>query len=603
MAADTATELELAFTRVVRLGQEYAGVLDSPYRCLIAKAWVGGGAPVFAEELRVRRARVQAAFQEAAAQIAEQIHRQGGRRPAVPTFATPAAVVSPAPSGFAGMDIPAMQRLIAGLERAGQELRHAGARVGAELRASGLPAAPGHQISGVGVWAHEQVPGLRRRLELIQRDCPGGLTTPVMTGFGLFGGYAPDRHGVGALLDAAATGDVVALQRLVELQSTGADRQLAARVNAWWQSLGAAERQRLLTGAPHLLGRLDGLPATVRDQANRAYLAQEKQAVTAELARLRQSAQAAEARVKELEGRLRQITAVERALALGGRDGRPPALLLLFDPSGPGKAAISFGDPDEATSIVVSVPGTGTTLEGFAGDAQRAVRIWDQASAVGGPNSTIASIAWLGYDAPQWGSILSSDRSPANLGAAEKGAPALASFTDGLRAAHLPTTDARLTVIGHSYGSTLTGAAARLRPHAFADQLIFLGSPGAGARHASELGVKSVWVGEAPDDPVADLGIYGADPSDAKFGGQNFYVQEASDFPYSLKAHSIYWERGSASLRNLGYLVTGQYAKLVPFPVPTPSPNPSPLPPGPAAQPSSSGIPAGALPSPQPFGG
>ena len=134
---------------------------------------------------------------------------------------------------------------------------------------------------------------------------------------------------------------------------------------------------------------------------------------------------------------------------------------------------------------------------------------------------------------PQWGSILSSDRSPANLGAAEKGAPALASFTDGLRAAHLPTTDARLTVIGHSYGSTLTGAAARLRPHAFADQLIFLGSPGAGARHASELEVKSVWVGEAPDDPVADLGIYGADPSDAKFGGQNFYVQEASDFPYS----------------------------------------------------------------------
>src|SRR5690606_15961943 len=147
------------------------------------------------------------------------------------------------------------------------------------------------------------------------------------------------------------------------LQSTGADRQLAARVNAWWQSLGAAERQRLLTGAPRLAGRLDGLPAMVRDQANRAYLAQEKQAVTAELARLRQSAQAAEARVKELEGRLRQITAVERALALGGRDGRPPALLLLFDPSGPGKAAISFGNPDRATSIVLSVPGTGTTQD------------------------------------------------------------------------------------------------------------------------------------------------------------------------------------------------------------------------------------------------
>jgi len=576
VAADTATELELAFTRVVRLGREYAGVLDSPYRCLIAKAWVGGGAPVFAEELRVRRARVQAAFQEAAAQIADQIHRQGGRRPAVPTFATPAAVVSPAPSGFAGMDIPAMQRLIAGLERAGQELRHAGARVGAELRASGLPATPGHQISGVGVWAQEQVPGLRRRLELIQRDCPGGLTTPVMTGFGLFGGYAPDRHGVGALLDAAATGDVVALQRLVELQRTGADRQLAARVNAWWQSLGAAERQRLLTGAPRLAGRLDGLPAMVRDQANRAYLAQEKQAVTAELARLRQSAQAAEARVKELEGRLRQITAVERALALGGRDGRPPALLLLFDPSGPGKAAISFGNPDRATSIVVSVPGTGTTLEGIDGDAERAAVLWEHAWA-SAPDAQIASIAWLGYEAPQWGSIFSSDRSPANLGAAEKGAPALASFIDGLRAAHQPATDARLTVIGHSYGSTLTGLAAKLRPHDFADQLIFLGSPGVGARHVSELGVKSVWVGEAPDDPVADLGVYGADPSSTKFGAKNFYVRPASILPYSLKAHSSYWDRGSPSIRNLAFLVNGQYDQLIPFPQLDPTMNPFPI--------------------------
>ncbi|MBX6169284.1 MAG: hypothetical protein IRY84_16815, partial [Thermobispora bispora] len=107
VAADTATELELAFTRMVRLGQQYAGVLDSPYRCVVAKAWVGGGAPVFAEELRVRRARVQAAFQDAAGQIAEQIRRLGGRCPPVPTFATPAAVVSPVPSGFAGMDIAA----------------------------------------------------------------------------------------------------------------------------------------------------------------------------------------------------------------------------------------------------------------------------------------------------------------------------------------------------------------------------------------------------------------------------------------------------------------------------------------------------------------
>ena len=602
MAADTATELELAFTRVVRLGQQYAGVLDSPYRCVVAKAWVGGGAPVFAEELRVRRARVQAAFQDAAGQIAEQIRRLGGRCPPVPTFATPAAVVSPVPSGFAGMDIAAMQRLIAGLERAGEELRHAGARVGAQLRASGLPATPGEQIFVVGVWAQQQVPGLRRRLALIQKDCTGALTTPVMTGFGLFGAYAPDPHGVGALTRAAAE-DTSALQRLVRLQQSGVDRWLAARVSTWWQHLTPSEQQRLVTSAPHLVGRLDGLPATVRDQANRTHLAQQKAAITAELARLRHSAQATEDTIKELEGRLHRITAVERALDLGGRDGRPPALLLLFDLSG-GKAAVSFGDPDQATSIVVSVPGTGTTLEGFTGDAERAAMLWDQARA-SAADARIASIAWLGYDAPQWGSILSSDRSPANLGAAEKGAPALASFTDGLRAAHQPATDARLTVIGHSYGSTLTGLAAKLRPHEFADQLIVLGSPGVGAQHASELAVKSVWVGEAPDDPIADLGVYGADPSSREFGAYTFHVEETGNLPYSLAAHSSYWKRGSASIKNLGWVITGQYDQLIPFPKPVPTPNPSPTPPASPAQSASVGgqPSAGLAPSPRPAGG
>ena len=125
---------------------------------------------------------------------------------------------------------------------------------------------------------------------------------------------------------------------------------------------------------------------------------------------------------------------------------------------------------------------------------------------------------------------------------------------------------------------------------------------GVGARHVSELGVKSVWVGEAPDDPVADLGVYGADPSSTEFGAQNFYVERISYFPYSLKSHSSYWERESASIKNLGWLVTGQYDHLIPFPRPVPTPNPTPTPPADGAPQESSTL-AHWVPSPRPAGG
>ena len=621
-------ELEAGLSRIVKLAEEHAYALDNPARAMAANAWVGGGAPVFARALEGRRTGLQQAFTAAAEAVAEQIRRLGGQASA-PRFVSHVSVASAVPGRFSGMDVGVMTRLVADLDRAARELPRAGQRLVEELTALCVVATPGRQVAEAGLWAQQQVTDLRRRLAVLQREHPDGTASRASAAFGLFGGHAPDPDGVGALTAAAATGDRAALGRLLELQATGKDATLAFRLNAWWRGLDEQARDRLIATAPDLIGRLNGLPSAVRDQANRRHLEAQRQAITAELARLRASAADAEARIAELELKMRQIAAVDRALALGGRGNRPPALLLDLYLGKDGKAAISYGDPDEADNVVAYVPGTGTTLEGFAGDALRAVTLWDEADRLVERGKKIASIAWLGYDAPQWDKTHYIDRTVVNQNAAKAGVPALVSFTDGLHAAHKAAAGVRLTVLGHSYGSTLAGLAAQARPKTFADQLIAVGSPGLAAATARDLGVGSVWVGEAPNDPVGDVGSLpleptgtfdpltglpewggplGPDPSHPRFGANQFYVEDTGDPAYTFKAHSSYWDidpatlTPSASLRNIARLVNGQYDRLVPFPKPSaPPPTVTPLPtPAPSPAPAPSATPT---PSPTPAGG
>jgi hypothetical protein len=72
----------------------------------------------------------------------------------------------------------------------------------------------------------------------------------------------------------------------------------------------------------------------------------------------------------------------------------------------------------------------------------------------------VSVTAWLGYDRPM--SVLGQAPWPSY---AEHGAGALDSFEDGMRASHVggPSID---TVVGHSYGTTLVGAAVHPPPRA-----------------------------------------------------------------------------------------------------------------------------------------
>ncbi|MEV8639411.1 alpha/beta hydrolase [Streptosporangium sp. NPDC051023] len=398
--------------------------------------------------LAIRRATLQLAFTTAAQEIVLRIRQLGGQAH-VPSFSTSISVMAPSPGAFSGMDIAAMTRMVADLQRAGQELPRAGQRLSAELSALCLSSPSGRQVLDTGVWADEQARDLRQRLTTIQQTHDIGTASKATAAFGLFGGHAPASGEIGKLTTAAGKGDVTALKTLKDLQDTGKDATLAARLNVWWRELDKTAQGQLIAASPGLVGALNGLPATVRDQANRKYLADQKATITPELERLRasstelkktlrslaeqqnsmrdprqisanpaQRAQALQslgknaAAIKELELKLRQIASVEKSLALGGLNGRPPAMLLQLELGGLGKTAVSFGNPDEADNIAVYVPGTGTKLDGFGddnSDAERAAVAWDRANEFR-REKKIASIAWLGYEAPQWGEFPGAER-------------------------------------------------------------------------------------------------------------------------------------------------------------------------------------------------
>ena len=159
-------------------------------------------------------------------------------------------------------------------------------------------------------------------------------------------------------------------------------------------------------------------------------------------------------------------------------------------------------------------------------------------------------------------------------------------------------------VLGHSYGSLVVGEAAA-RDGVHPGDVIFVGSPGIGVNHASQLGgVPGSYVGGGehqrpgahlpPADPAGWLnnysGHFGSDPTSPQFGGNDFAASHAPGTPSgfdpfyyaTLKAHSSYWDPKSDSLLNMAHIVDGQYnaVTLVPHPVPHhPVPGTPPTPP------------------------
>ncbi|GAA1640937.1 hypothetical protein GCM10009744_33580 [Kribbella alba] len=335
------------------------------------------------------------------------------------------------------------------------------------------------------------------------------------------------------------------------------------QVKAWWDKLSQQDQATILRDSPDLIRGLDGIPAAIRDSANRAWLQQTTADLTAQRDQLaakvakddhtaRRADPADKIRLRELNDKLGGLQAIQNRLD-STKAGQPPAFLLKLDPTGDGKAVVAIGNPDTAANVVTSVPGTGASLGGIGGDLNRSDRLWQSSQLAGSPSTAV--VAWLGYDAPD--SLLDAT----SESYADGGEKALQDFQNGLRATHQGA-PSQNTVLGHSYGTTAVGHAAR-DGSLDADRLVFVASPGVGAEHATDLhldGVDQAVVPQrvystvAQNDFINEVNhglpftdILGPDPADPDFGGRTFDSPPGEDGPLGLDldAHSAYFDDGS----------------------------------------------------------
>jgi pimeloyl-ACP methyl ester carboxylesterase len=253
--------------------------------------------------------------------------------------------------------------------------------------------------------------------------------------------------------------------------------------------------------------------------------------------------------------KLAAVRATRQVLAQ--EDGRVRQLLA-FDVSGrSARAAVSVGDVDRAGHVAVVVPGFTTTVErDLVGSDRLAADLADvtrHAATLVGDHRDVAVISWLGYDIPQAADTLRSGHSVVLRQSAEAGARGLGEFLG-----HLPS-DRHITLVGHSYGTTTAGLAVA-GGGTNVDDLVVLGSPGLGVDTSAALDLPTghVYVLEADDDPVADLGWFGHDPSSlpglTRLSTSATHLPDGSDGSTTF-GHSSYLAPGTTSQWNVAAVV------------------------------------------------
>ncbi|MCX4675461.1 alpha/beta hydrolase family protein [Streptomyces sp. NBC_01433] len=395
----------------------------------------------------------------------------------------------------------------------------------------------------------------------------------------------PDATWTDAAADAAAVRNAAGgyLEKAIPLDATPAERK------EWWARLTDEQREEYLAVYPDRIGNLDGIPALVRDAANRDNL----RLLIGKLEG--QDDDAAATRLVALREIDRQLQAVPRA-------GDPPMYLLGIGDAGNGRAIVSYGNPDTSRNVAAYVPGLNTSLdEEFAkGDLKRSR---DLAIGAQRHDPSTAAITWLGYDAPQspdgWGSL-----AVASDGRAQGGGKSFHEFMGGLAATN-EHGEPHMTAIGHSYGSRTVGAATQYGDGIpGVSDIVLVGSPGVGVDSADELGVgrDHVFVGAAKNDIVTELpskgqsligsaGLlfggpaaayvagdiadpgdddvwFGKDPASDAFGARRFQVDDGPPLVgqggLSIDAHSQYFdpELDRSSADSIGLIAAGHSHKV-----------------------------------------
>ena len=372
-----------------------------------------------------------------------------------------------------------------------------------------------------------------------------------------------------------------------------------ATIGGIWAALPPAERQRLITDSPLLIGNLDGIALRDRNTANviTAKEYRDELGKRIEMVTLLKEQYAVDGlgvpKISDLRGEIKSLDAI-----LGDRREGDPEWLgryLVFDENGRGSiqsgavlvgfnplrdSVITFqGALDPTTGNIPSwmeqvgvvVPGTNSNLASFTGDLDRGKDLYAKSGKRSG------YFTWHGAPMPQFAPP-EHFAEAGERGFADTAAPRLASFTNSLE---LPE-DTDLVPIAHSYGAVVLGTAELLGLKA--DRIVYVAPAGLGHEvtgiadfpntkdkpHFVLQARNDIVVGWNAGKSAGDLGHGPVNPLDTprvtrlETGYLDVEHPGAGtiESPGWIDTHSTPFTRDSTSLRNITDAVTGENVSL-----------------------------------------
>lgn len=335
------------------------------------------------------------------------------------------------------------------------------------------------------------------------------------------------------------------------------------QIAAWWGSLSPQQREELIKKYPEIIGNLDGVDIKTRDEVNRSLVdgmlaeARDRERQTHDdLVHRGMTSHSYANRYSKALGDVEDLEVLKDFI-----DHHRGQKLLVCDRSGERlKVAIGSGNFDEAQHIGVYVPGRGTTVRGSLLDCvKKSEGLITAAQKL--RESSYATVAWLGYDAPL------SIPDVANTHRANAGADRLENFLEGVSAIY--GEKVHLTLLGHSYGSTTSGIAVSHVSPNVVDDLVLFGSPGSGVQLGAEYRVPEGhrWVSAVPypGDIVQGIGTdinFGRNPTEMPAfrhisgdatEGETYHTIPRGPFGN----HSTYLEDGTETQKDMARILAG----------------------------------------------
>ena len=153
------------------------------------------------------------------------------------------------------------------------------------------------------------------------------------------------------------------------------DGASAQEVASWWNSLPEEDKQWMIREHSDVIGNLEGVDYTSRNQANRIMLPRLKEQAEADLQKFYDDngpyiEPALRSERDRLKNRIKALEQIEATLNRENTENPPvPRYLMQLDASGPNiLAAVSQNNPDDADHIGVIVPGMTTSVAGSLGE-------------------------------------------------------------------------------------------------------------------------------------------------------------------------------------------------------------------------------------------